>query len=235
MAFENNEALRRLLDPAALQQAEYERRSYSPVPQPAPNLQQQNQLQPLPQYRSSFKNGPQPVMTQPFQQSGSGGFFNSLKNYLFGSPAQQTSYSPYSQQQQEALNSLLSSGQQNMQNPYSGFEPLQQELMDYFNQQIVPSLTNRFTGMTNASLSSPAFAQQLGGASKGLAQSLLSHKLNYGNQNRQFGLQQAQLGLTPQYEQGYIPGQEGLIPGVINRAIPAASYGLGAGYYGGTR
>jgi hypothetical protein len=233
MAFENNEALRRLLDPAALQQAEYEqRRNYSPLPQPAPNLQQQNQLQPLPYYRSSFKNGPQQLMMQPLQQQ-SGGFLNSLKNYLFGYPAQQTSYSPYSQQQQEALNALLSSGQQNMQNPYAGFEPLQQELMDYFNQKIVPNLTNRFTGMTNASLSSPSFGQQIGGAARGLAQSLLSHKLNYGNQNRQFGLQQAQIGLTPQYEQVYIPGQEGLIPGVVNRAIPAAANVLGGQYFGG--
>lgn len=234
MAFENNEVLRRLLDPVALQQAEYERRQSPSLPAPAPNLQQQNSLQPMPQYKSNFRQFPNQISTQPIQQQ-SGGFFNSLKNYLFGSPAQQASYSPYTPQQQEALNALLSSGQNLMQNPYEGFEPLQQNLMDYFNQQIVPSLTNRFTGMTNASLSSPAFGQQLGGAAKGLAQSLLAHKINYGNQNRQFGLQQANIGLTPQYEQAYIPGQEGLIPGVINRAIPSAANVLGGQYFGGAQ
>lgn len=165
-----------------------------------------------------------PMQMQPFQQDQNQSMWSRFSNFFGGTPQQQLYSFPYNQQQYGAFNNLLNQGQQNMQNPYAGFEPLQQQIMSQFYNEILPGIASRFTGLTGGALSSPSFTQQLGSGGKGLAESLAAHKLNYGQQNRQFGLQQTQLGLTPQFESSYVPRQ----PGFVENIAGSAAQGLGA-------
>ena len=233
MAFEQNQQLQRLLDPLALQQMAYDQerqyRRSNPLSMPQPQQQQMNQspynmLQQAPGFQ-----------VMPLNHNNNQGWLSRLgsgiKNFFIGSQPQSITSTPYDQQQHAFFQQLLNSGLQNMQNPYEGFEPLQQHLQNYFEQQILPNIAERFSSLGNNRLSSPSFAQQLQGGIKGLAENLLAHKMQYGQQNRNFGLQQAQLGLTPRYQNTYMPGQ----PGLLQNALPVAGNVLGAQYFGGNQ
>lgn len=116
----------------------------------------------------------------------------------------------YTPQQQDIFNKTGQMGLQNMQNPYQGWEPLKQQATDYWNQELSPEITNNFTsGSGGARLSSPAFASQLAAGGTGLAAMLNEQKMRYGQQNRDFGLQQAKFGSQQQFENIYEPGQVG--------------------------
>lgn len=195
MAFEQNPALNRLINP--MQQNQFPTGGMgvmSPISQP---LNQQNQNQ---------------------------GWGDWLASLFQSTPAQQVTSSPYNQQQQQFFGNLLQQGNQNMQNPYAGFEPIQNDIMSQFYNEILPGIASRFTGMTGGALSSPSFVQQLGSGAQGLAERLALHKTNFGQQNRQFGLQQAQLGLTPQLQNNYTERQPGPFErglGLIPSAVKA--------------
>lgn len=161
------------------------------------------------------------------------GWWGSIKDYLFGTSPQVAQYSNYTPFQQSGFQGLQNAGQHLLNDPYAGFEPLQQQMLDYFNQQIVPSIAEQFTSRGGGALSSPAFAQQLAAGGRGLASQLLQHKLNYGQQNREFGLRQLQAGLSPHYEQSFVPGQEGFFNSLAGKAIPTGLNVLGASAFGG--
>lgn len=163
-----------------------------------------------------------------------GGFWTGLKNFFTGSPNQLAYSSPYMPSQQQAFNQLLQSGLSSQQNPYEGFDLLKQQIMDQYFNEIVPRLSEQFTGGLGGASSSPQFAKSLQGSAQSLAERLLAHKIGYGQQNRQFGLQQAQMGLTPQYETSYIPGQEGFLSALAGRGIPAAASLYGLSRFGGS-
>lgn len=202
MAFEQNQAINRLIGGA-------------------PSYQMPN-----------FMNGQQApsIRSQPLNQPQ--GWLNNFKEFLFGSQPQQYSYSPYTGNQQNALQQLLMSGMQNQQNPYGDFDLLQQQIMDQYHNQIIPQLSEQFTSGTGGAASSPQFTRSLAGANQGLASQLLQHKLNYGQQNRQFGLQQAQLGLTPQYENFQTPPTTGLLGGLLGSIPQLANTGIKYGLMG---
>ncbi len=109
-------------------------------------------------------------------------------------------------EQENILKYLLQQGQQGLQNPSAGFEPIAQQARSQFNQQTVPSLAERFAGMGNNSISSPAFASQLGQAGAGLEEALAAMQSQYGQQNQQQALQMLALGLSPSFENYYQPG-----------------------------
>lgn len=169
---------------------------------------------------------------QQLPTQGGGGFWNNLKNFAIGTPGQFSYSTPYGSNQQNAFQSLLQSGLYNQQNPYEGFDLLQNDLINKFQQDILPNIANQFSSLGNNALSSPDFAKRLNRGTQGLAQQLLQHKLNYGQQNRNFGLQQAQMGLTPQYQQGYVPGQPGALQSLLGAVPQIAQSGLRS-YFGG--
>lgn len=180
---------------------------------------------------ASLQGAPQ-VSFSPINQN-QGGWWDSVKQYLFGSNPQQYSYSPFNQYQQQALHSLLNAGQYDLANPYEGFDLLRDQILRDYQENIIPQIAEQFTAGTGAAASSPQFVKRLQAGGQGLAQKLMAHKLGYGQQNRQFGLQQLQQGLTPQYQTGFVPGQQGLIGSALNRAIPAAASVYGAQQFGG--
>lgn len=206
MAFEQNAELQRLLNPVGIPQNQFPTAGMGAQP-------------------GRFA----PMQMMPFQQNQNQGFWSKLGSFFGGSPEQQLYQFPYTQNQYGAFNNLLQQGQENINNPYAGFEPLQQQIMNQFYNEILPNIAGRFSG---GALSSPDFAKQIGTGAKGLAESLAAHKAQFGQQNRQFGLQQSQLGLTPQFQQSYIPRQ----PGFLENITGALANGLGraAGtYFGG--
>lgn len=128
----------------------------------------------------------------------------------------------YNPQQQQALALLLGQGSQGLQNPYAGFEDISNYATSQFNQNIVPSLAERFSAMGNNSISSPAFASQLGQAGSGLAQALAAMKQQYGQKNQQNALSLLALGLSPSFENYYQQPESGFGENLFSGAIQAA-------------
>lgn len=159
---------------------------------------------------------------------------------LFSTP-QTTQQLPvgFSPQQTGVMNQLLpfaSGGLQNLlgggnaQQPTStsvGFEPFAQQARQQFQQQTIPGIAERFTGMGAGAQQSSAFPQILGQAGAGLESSLAALGAQHGLQQQQFGLQERglqqqqrgmdinalmellQTGLTPQSQTQIIPAQRG--------------------------
>jgi hypothetical protein len=119
-------------------------------------------------------------------------------------------------QQQAAQNQFLQMGMQGLQNanqdPYAGFEPIEQNAMSQFNSQIIPSIAERFTGSQRSS----GFQSALQQGAQGLASNLAAQRAQYGLQNRQLQQNDQRLaqsllgmGMQPSFQysqQQYIPG-----------------------------
>lgn len=133
---------------------------------------------------------------------------------------------------QQALQALQSGQQQ------PGFRPIAQQARRQFSEQTVPGLAERFTSMGQGSLSSPAFASQLGQAGAGLDTNLAALRSQY--QQHQQGQQQdwlkalLSLAMQPQFQYAYQPGQTGAIRQFFQSFSPAigalaTAFGGGAG------
>ena len=137
-------------------------------------------------------NGPPPV-------SG----FQSGANY---SPNQRPQYDP------NILGYLQSLSQRQ-----SSFDPIADQAKSQFYRQTIPSIAERFAGMGNNSLSSPAFASQLGESGSNLHQSLASMKAQHIMQER--GFNQTEVNQVLQYMQMENQNQ------VANRALSQGDIG----------
>jgi len=134
--------------------------------------------------------------------SGSGDQQSDFSKYLFGTPEGQQLLSKFSPEQQQELINLLASGRENMQNPYMGFEPIRQNALNSFRQQIIPEIAHSFSANGNNALSSPVLHSRLAGAGANLISQLAAQEAQYGQTNKEFGLEQQRLGLSPQYGNG---------------------------------
>ncbi len=145
-----------------------------------------------------------------------------IGNNLLGQPEAIEQIQNFSPEQQSIMQLLQQLGVFGLQNPSAGFEPIEQQAINQFHQQTVPSLAERFTSMGNNSLSSPAFASQLGQAGAGLSGDLAAQRAQYGQQNIQQILQMLQMGLQPQFENIHRPQSNGLVQNAILGGIQAA-------------
>lgn len=135
----------------------------------------------------------------------------------------------FNPQQQQALNQSLSTGQQNLQNPMSGFEPIEQYARNRFQKRTLPGLAERFTALGGSDTrGSSGLLGTLSGASADLEQGLAALKAQYGQNNQSNALQQLQLGLTPQQDMMYF-GQR---PDLGGQLLQAGGGALGS-YLGG--
>lgn len=105
-------------------------------------------------------------------------------------------------------------------------EAFRAPLMRQFNEQIVPSLAERFTGMGAGAQNSSAFGQQLAGAGTRLSEGLSSQKSQLQQQalSQLFGLLSPALG-TRSFENVLRPGTSGF----LGSMMPGLSQGLGTG------
>lgn len=124
--------------------------------------------------------------------------------------------SPYSTQQQGALNQLLQMamgqmgggggmGQMGIGMKPFDFAPIAQQARTQFQQQTIPSIAERFTSMGGQR--SSGFQEALGGAGAGLEEALASQGAQFGMQQQGQQMNQLMqllgLALRPQYETAY--------------------------------
>ena len=131
--------------------------------------------------------------------AGVGGIGGLLAGGLTGSKGKfEQTPNLYNPQQQNVLNAFLQQGQQAYNNPYGGFEPIEQQARLGFAGKTIPSLAERFTSMGGhgtGALSSPVFATQLGEAGVDLESQLAALRAHYGQQGQQNAMQLLQMGV----------------------------------------
>lgn len=158
-----------------------------------------------------------------------GGLLGLISGLTGGGKSGKFKRMPTTPEEQQVFDLSRSLGMQNLQDPYAGFAPIENETIAGFNQKILPSIAERFGGMGDNRLSSGAFRSQQLGAGVDLARSLAAMRTQFGQQNIQNALQQLQFGLTPyssQYYRSEVPGLgEQLLRGGIQQA-PGIATGL---------
>jgi hypothetical protein len=132
----------------------------------------------------------------------------------------------------QGIDQLLQMGLQGLKNPTQGFDPIEQRARSQFQQNTVPSLAERFSSMGKNSLSSGAFATQVGQAGAGLEEALAAMRAQYGLQSQGQNLNLAQLGLTPQFQNYQMQGQPGFLQNSLGTVTDAATRAL-MGYFTG--
>lgn len=134
------------------------------------------------------------------------------QNFLFGTPNRVEARPKYEPWQQPAFMELLQAGQKNLQNPLEGFDALKNRATQYFNQELVPGLMERFNKSGSNALSSGALKSELSQAGGTLAERLAGLENDYRQGRENFGLQQIGLGLSPQTESFQLAdGQKGIL------------------------
>jgi len=113
----------------------------------------------------------------------------------------------------------LGSGLQNIFNLLSGdqgaLDAFQAPAIRQFEEQTVPGIAERFSGLGAGAQRSSAFGQQLGAAGAGLAENLSAQRAGLQSD----ALSQLRgllgMGLGPQFQNQQIPGSEGAIHGIL--------------------
>lgn len=153
-------------------------------------------------------------------------------DFLFGSKQKTKQFNTFTPEQQQTMNQLLSGSQQQL--PYAfdylsqllspGSEALQAfqaPAMRQFQEEIIPTIAERFTGMD--AQKSSAFGQQLGQAGAGLAENLSAQRASLGSN----AISQLQgllsTGMRPSFENVVLPGTQGFLGGLAQ----GASQGIG--------
>ena|SRR5258708_30004141 len=154
-----------------------------------------------------------------------------VKKILGDNPGQIHQVPQYTPQQQQVMDLLLQLGGEKQQNPYEGFEGIEQNALNNFFEQIVPQLTEGFSGSGNNAYSSPVLQTNLSSAGSSLAQRLAAMQNEYGMQNQHSGLQQLQLGLNPRNENYFQAPTPGIGRGLLDFA--ASSLGPLSNLYQG--
>lgn len=129
-----------------------------------------------------------------------GGSFGDL---MGGQGPQEIRNPIYNTGQEGVLDRLMQQGEQNMD--ISGMEDL---AMKRFNEDIIPSLAERFTSMGAGGQRSSAFQSSLGRAGSDLGAQM--HAMR-----PQFGMQQLQMGLRPRSQISMSQGSPGMMEGLM--------------------
>ncbi len=133
-------------------------------------------------------------------------------NFALGTPGHVEQTQNFTPEQQSIMQLLQQLGAFGLQNPTAGFEPIEQQARNQFQQHTVPGIAERFTSMgAGNALSSGTFNSQLGQAGAGLEGDISAQKAQFGQQNMQQLLQMLQLALQPQFENSYRPREAGAL------------------------
>lgn len=123
----------------------------------------------------------------------------SLGNYEIASPTLSGNYSIGGTNNLPTYGSTALPNIPNAQFSQFNFDPIEQQARASFEQQTVPGLAERFTGMGAGASGSAAFARNMGSAAAGLESSLASLKAQllpqWEMQQAQYGLSRAGLGM----------------------------------------
>jgi hypothetical protein len=147
---------------------------------------------------------------------------------LFGTPSQTKQLSVLSPEQLSGQRTVLMGGQNTLQNTPLSFAPIKQQYQQQFNQQVIPTLAERFSG----NLSSGAFKGALGNTASDFYSKLAGLESQYNLQARGQGLRELQTGLQPEFQNLLQPREAGLFENLAG----GLGYGLGSAapsYLGG--
>jgi hypothetical protein len=164
----------------------------------------------------------------------------SFLGFLLGSGEKTKEFQRYNPQQEQVLNMLLGGAQQQLP---QGFEFLQNILsqspeamqaferpaLRQFEEQILPTIAERFTGMGIGSSRSSAFGQQLGAAGAGLSENLQAQRAGLGSNALTQLLGILSSGLAPRFDRQIRPRQSGLLEQLAGNAATAAGQAIGSG------
>jgi hypothetical protein len=140
---------------------------------------------------------------------------------LFGTEGQSKAFSRFGPQFQQQNDDLLRNILSQLGNNTKGFEPIENQARQDFQQKTIPTIAERFTTLGNGAISSPAYQAQQYGAGAQFETGLQALKSQYGMQNNNQLMQLLQL-LSP--EQAYFPGQPGALEGAargISEGLPS--------------
>lgn len=141
--------------------------------------------------------------------AGSSGFIPSAQsgNWWSGSPAGVETFNQYTPEQQAALSQALRYSLAGLGQNQFDFSPIESQARRGFAEKTIPGIAERFSAL--GAQRSSAFGQQLGAAGAGLESDLAAMKQNYNLQQQQALQNLLGIGLKPQFESLYRPGQEG--------------------------
>ena len=123
-----------------------------------------------------------------------------------GLPEGVGTYNLYTPQQQQAFNTVLQQALGGLGQNQFDFAPIEAKARKGFAEQTIPSIAERFTQL--GAQRSGAFQQALGQAGSGLESDLAAMKSDYNLKQQQYLQDLLGIGLKPQYEAYYRPGDE---------------------------
>lgn len=166
-------------------------------------------------------------------------------DFLTGTDPSHERINTRSDQQIGAQNQMLSGaqgGQSNIQgmdwlqslfsNDPSAFAAYEAPAMRQFNEQIVPGIAERFTGMGAGGRNSSAFGQQLAGAGSRLSENLSAQRQNLRSGAMNQIMQMLQMSMQPTFENVMYQGQPGLLQNLAQGAGEAGMNYMTGGTYG---
>lgn len=146
-------------------------------------------------------------------------------------------YSPYESRQRQMMNQI---GQAGLQGLLGGrmpggtsFEPIKQAYEQNYRQNVMPSIAERFAGLGGeGAAGSSGFKASMLGAENQLQTQLAGMQSQYQAQMLPLLMQMLGVGLQPQNEQQFLPGQSGVLEnfgGQFMQGLGAAIPGFAAG------
>ncbi len=115
------------------------------------------------------------------------------------------------------IDALLNMGLYNQNNPYEGYQPLEEEAIRQFKTETIPGLAENFAGAD--ALNSSGFQGALGSAGAGLQSMLAAQKAKYGQNQQEFGLRQADQGLRSQFDTNYTKPTSGFLKKFVSELL----------------
>lgn len=138
------------------------------------------------------------------------GFWGGLGEFFGGKSEEFQQIPTVTPEVASALQQLLQQGLGDIQNPYGGFAPIEQQAREGFATETIPGLAERFSALgSGGSQRSSAFQGALGSAGAGLERSLAALRSQYGMENKRFGLEQFRQAAMPQFDTRHQPAQKG--------------------------
>lgn len=128
---------------------------------------------------------------------------------LLGEEGQERRFERFVPEQQEALSQILQQALGQYQNLSTDFAPIAERARTQFQEQTIPSLAERFTGLGGQR--SSAFGQQVGQAGADLESQLAAMESQFGLEQGKLAQIFLALGLTPQFESTYFPRKPGML------------------------
>ena len=163
--------------------------------------------------------GPVPWLAEAMSPGSTNKFIGSAKDFLLGSPQKTTQASLYTPEAQQMMSQLMQTGFGGLKQ--FDFGPIRDQAIRQYEQQIVPSLAERFTSMGGRR--SSGFQQALGASGSNLMSNLAAQEENYNLQRQPMFQQLIGMGLRPQWENII----EQRHPGIVETLLASLAQGAG--------